>query len=87
MVNIILDCGNLYQRKQAHEYLAWMLEFPAYYGKNLDALFDCLTEVSDCTIKLIGSESLRRADGYGVRVLQVLEEAAHAHPGLNLEAL
>ena len=83
-MNVILDCEYLYQREQAHEYLAWMLEFPPYYGKNLDALFDCLTELSGCTVKLIGSEALCRSDSYGARVLKVLEEAAQANPGLKL---
>ena len=84
-MNVTLDCENLRQRRQAHQYLAQMLEFPAYYGKNLDALFDCLTELGDCTIELIGSEALIQADGYGAKVLKVLEEAAQANPGLRLE--
>ena len=29
-----------------HAYLAEMLEFPSYYGNNLDALLDCLTDIS-----------------------------------------
>lgn len=83
-MNVILDCGNLSQRKQAHEYLAQMLDFPAYYGKNLDALFDCLTELGACAIVLNGAESLRRTGGYGARVLEVMEEAARENPGLTL---
>ena len=36
---------------QVHEYLAEQLDFPAYYGKNLDALYDVLTE-SDIPMKI-----------------------------------
>ena len=85
MKSIIINCENLYQRKQAHEYLAQMLDFPDYYGKNLDALFDCLTELGDCTIVLEGEAAIRQSDSYGVRVLEVFKEAAQTNPCLKLE--
>ena len=84
-MNIILNSENLAQRKQAHQYLAQMLNFPDYYGKNLDALFDCLTEFGDCTLILEGGADLSRNGGYGAKVLKVLEEAALANPRLKLE--
>ena len=83
-MNIILNCENLTQRGQAHRYLAHMLDFPDYYGNNLDALFDCLTELGDCTIVLDGGADLLRNGGYGAKVLRVLEEAAQANPRLKL---
>ncbi|MGX8693745.1 MAG: barstar family protein [Methanobrevibacter sp.] len=36
--------GNLIKEK-GHDYLMEMLDFPDYYGKNLDALYDCLCEI------------------------------------------
>ena len=84
-MNIILDCENLVQRKQAHQYLARMLDFPDYYGKNLDALFDCLTELGGCTVILDGGAELSRNGGYGAKVLKVFEEAALVNPRLKLE--
>ena len=84
-MNIVLNCENLTQRAQAHRYLAHMLDFPDYYGKNLDALFDCLTELGECTIVLNGGADLPRNGGYGAKVLKVLEEAARANPRLRLE--
>ena len=85
MKRVILNCENLLERKQAHRYLTEMLDFPDYYGRNLDALFDCLTELNECTIVLQGSEMLRQAGGYGARILEVLEEAVKVNPGLKVE--
>lgn len=85
MKKVILNCEKLLQRKQAHLYLAEMLNFPDYYGKNLDALYDCLTEVGECIIVLEGEDILRESEGYGAKVLKVIKEAAHANPGLQLE--
>ena len=82
---VILDCEKLTEREQAHQYLAKMLDFPDYYGKNLDALFDCLTELGKCTIVLEGAAALRQTDGYGAKVLKTLEEAARENSGLRLE--
>ena len=80
-----VDCENLLFPDQAHEYLARVLALPAYYGKNLDALYDCLTERGPCTIVLAGAEVLRQWGGFGGRVLAAIEQAAEANPALTLE--
>ena len=84
-MQVILDCQKLSCRRSAHKYLQEVLGFPAYYGKNLDALFDCLTDLGNCTIVLRGKEQLAESGGYGARILQVLEDAAQVNPGLTLE--
>ena len=85
MKRVILNCENLLEREQAHQYIAQMLDFPKYYGKNLDALFDCLTEQGECIIVLQGEDILHQADSYGAKVLKVLKEAVRANPNLSLE--
>ena len=84
MKTVILDCRRLLQKERAHLYLAEALDFPDYYGKNLDALFDCLTELGECIIGLDGENILHEADNYGIKVLKVLEEAAQVNSNLKL---
>ena len=84
MKKVIVNCEKLIEREQAHLYLAQMLDFPEYYGKNLDALYDCLTELKECTLVLQGETELRQAGGYGAKILKVLEEASRANYGLNV---
>ena len=44
-----LDFKELFTPRQIHEYIAEKLDFPEYYGKNLDALYDCLTDICEET--------------------------------------
>lgn len=44
METVMIDCSDIVTPEQFHNKLAEALNFPDYYGKNLDALFDCLTE-------------------------------------------
>ena len=84
-MRVILDCERLSPRRGAHEYLQEALGLPEHYGRNLDALFDCLTDLRDCTIVLRGKDALARSGGYGARILRVMEDAARANPRLTLE--
>lgn len=46
-------------KREGHDYLKEALNFPDYYGKNLDALYDCLCEIGvETEIVLINSEEV-----------------------------
>ena len=50
--------GKLIKQK-GHDYLKEALDFPDYYGKNLDALYDCLCEIGvETEIVLINSDEV-----------------------------
>jgi RNAse (barnase) inhibitor barstar len=44
-------------KEEGHDYLMEALNLPDYYGKNLDALYDCLTEI-ECEIELINASEV-----------------------------
>lgn len=85
MKKYIIDFFGVATRRQAHELIADILGFPEYYGRNLDALFDCLMELPEChivleTISALGERSeafvqtfidaqQERADGFEVEVI------------------
>jgi len=77
-----LDCANLREKKETHEYLAAVFSFPLYYGKNLDALYDCLTELGNCEITLENTDLLDT--DYAQRVHDVFLDAEHNNPHLVL---
>ncbi len=82
MRTITLEGKFLEIKEQAHPYLKEMLGLPEYYGENLDALYDCLTEMSNLEIH-IKTGAVRTA--YLDRVLHVFEEAAEENDGIKVE--
>ena len=72
MMEIILDAGFLGEKEAAHDYLQEMLNLPDYYGRNLDALYDCLSERDDLTLVIINSEG---AGEYFEKLLPVFKDA------------
>ena len=80
-MRIELDGRAMTDRERTHEYLASQLQFPAYYGRNLDALYDLLTERGEkVEIRLHHVEEMKRNLGiYGSKLLQTLLEAECDH--------
>ncbi len=59
---IVLDGACFTSKAETHEYIAKMLGFPAYYGKNLDALDDSLHELPrDTGIIIVNAAAARCA--------------------------
>lgn len=64
MNNITLKLDKFSKKEELHSYLKKKMKFPDYYGENLDALFDCLTDISTDTavdIKYDEDNELQRA--------------------------
>lgn len=85
-MEVILNCGKLTDKATAHPYLKEQFSFPDYYGSNLDALYDCLMEVSDCQIILQDPAVLYSSGSYGEALLDTLRDAARDNPTLELSA-
>ena len=49
MKEIVLNCAKIRSMPELHEILARELNFPDWYGNNLDALHDCLTAIAEET--------------------------------------
>lgn len=86
MRKIVLDMEQMRGRPQLHQYLREALQLPAYYGANLDALYDCLTELSEPTELTIRGKVADEAylGRYGAMLLQVLQDAAAANHNLQV---
>ena len=69
---IILDAEKLTSKNAAHEYLADCMKFPAYYGKNLDALTDCLSELSKNTAVIF--KNTVHAGEYAGVIFEIFDE-------------
>lgn len=45
-MKLYLDGQKFNSKEELHSFLADKLNFPSYYGNNLDALYDCLTDIT-----------------------------------------
>lgn len=84
METIRLDGSRLCTRAEAMELLGQTLALPEWWGRNLDALHDCLTELGrPVRLELYDRETME-ASPFGRRLLRVLEDSAVENPYLEL---
>ena len=78
MKKITINFETFADKEEAHNYLAEQLEFPDYYGKNLDALYECLTEISSPTaVHLVNT-----TDEYAEQIAAVFADAEEENGNL-----
>ena len=86
MKTIKLDISNISTVQALHIYLAYMLDLPSYYGKNLDALYDVLCEESNhVRIVLTGVPASEEMTAYLPRLVRVMEDCAQENERLCFE--
>ena len=81
---LTLDCSALRSLQELHAALHTTLSLPFYYGRTFDALYDCLTELSQpvrLEIRNLSQSGLGAAGGVLQRVLQ---DAAGSNPNFNV---
>ena len=86
MRKINLDIEKMRSLPMLHKYLHTALALPEYYGANLDALFDCLTELAEPTELVVPSQVADEAylGWYGQQFLQMLQDAAEENTALKI---
>ena len=77
-MRVIIDGKNIKDKLSLHAYLKEQCNFPDYYGNNLDALYDVLTDRTEpLEIVLEHAEELKEIlCGYGEAFIEVLQDAA-----------
>ena len=86
MERITLNLASLTSPSALHEYLSEVLALPDYYGENLDALYDVLTERSE-PLEIIVSEDVQEEEylgDYGTQLLCLLQDAAAVNDALTV---
>ncbi|KMS87511.1 barstar family protein [Prauserella rugosa] len=63
----VLDGSRLTDKAATLDAIAELLRFPSYFGRNLDALYDCLTDLSwlpagEHVLVWVGANALKQSD-------------------------
>ncbi len=87
MIKLTLDFNTLDTKEKFYSYISEQLDFPDYFGKNADALNDCISEINDTiNVTLINSST---ADEWSKPILSVLRDAGNVicHTQLDISTM
>ncbi len=81
MKHITLDCREIATKSQLHDALTKAFCLPDWYGRNLDALHDCLSALPEDTyIMLLNLDAMEKHLGsYAEAFRRVLQETGNPH--------
>ena len=89
MKQITLNGKKMTDKESAHKYIASKLGFPEYYGKNLDALADCISEF--CLDKYIRfnhfDEAEKNLGEYASSILEVFKDTAESSSRIKFKVI
>ncbi len=80
MKRYILDFYGKQTREQIHDHLSKVLMLPDHYGNNLDALYDCLQEITEPSC--IGVYNVDASNGYLESLAGLLADISHDNPNV-----
>lgn len=82
---ITLDLCDCEYIRDFHERVRVAFDFPEWYGKNLDALWDLLSEPLSAKVTVIGVDAMtKELQEYFLKVIQVFEDVKTAQRELGL---
>lgn len=85
-MTVTLNGKAMVDRPAAHSHLADQLDLPTYYGRNLDALYDVLTDIGEDTQIILEAPAavIENLGKYGEALLATMQEAAEENPHLTI---
>ena len=85
-MTVTLNGKAMVDRPAAHSHLAERLDLPSYYGRNLDALYDVLTDIGQDTQIILDDPAavIENLGKYGEALLSTMQEAAEENPHLTI---
>ena len=78
---VLCDFARLGTPDAVYDYLSEELQLPSYFGRNLDALHDCLTDISAPTRLILTGT----ASPCGAQFIRVFRDAARQNRNLSVE--
>jgi len=86
-MQVLIDGRKITDKAMLHAYLKEQCQFPDYYGNNLDALYDVLTDRAE-TLEICieyAEELKERLCGYGEAFIETLLDAAAENEHITVE--
>lgn len=87
MNKVILNGKRMVTKEKAHAYLKRKFDFPDYYGRNLDALWDLLS-VWDKELEIVilnKADIIENLEGYGNSLLKLFDELDEANRNIKVK--